>query len=100
MACVLLCKIGSKSPPAFCNASIVKQWVHVVDDKTLHLLNDLRKYPGVAELRLTGVGQGPVMPMTFVKSTRKFSYFSMITTVGTPQCITAQEFRIECMFPA
>jgi hypothetical protein len=27
------------------------------------------------------------------------SYFSLITTVGTPQCITAQELRVECMFP-
>jgi len=24
----------------------------------------------------------------------------LITTVGTPQCITAQELRVECMFPA
>jgi hypothetical protein len=24
----------------------------------------------------------------------------MITTVGTPQTIAAQELRIECMFPA
>jgi hypothetical protein len=29
----------------------------------------------------------------------RFSYFSLITTVGTPQCITAQELRVECMFP-
>ena len=25
--------------------------------------------------------------------------FSMITTVGTPLSITAQELRMECMFP-
>jgi hypothetical protein len=24
----------------------------------------------------------------------------MITTVGTPQTVTAQELRLECMFPA
>jgi hypothetical protein len=24
----------------------------------------------------------------------------MVTTVGTPQTISAQEIRIECMFPA
>ncbi|MBV8885413.1 MAG: hypothetical protein JO235_15660 [Chroococcidiopsidaceae cyanobacterium CP_BM_RX_35] len=28
------------------------------------------------------------------------NYFSMVTTVGTPQTIAAQELRIECMFPA
>jgi hypothetical protein len=27
-------------------------------------------------------------------------YFSMVTTVGTPQTIAAQELRIECLFPA
>jgi hypothetical protein len=28
------------------------------------------------------------------------NYFSMVTTVGTPQTVAAQELRIECMFPA
>ena len=27
------------------------------------------------------------------------NFFSMITTVGTPLSITAQELRMECMFP-
>jgi hypothetical protein len=29
----------------------------------------------------------------------RFAYFSLITTVGTSQCITAQKLRVECMFP-
>jgi hypothetical protein len=28
------------------------------------------------------------------------NYFSMVTTVGTPQTVAAQELRIESMFPA
>ena len=28
------------------------------------------------------------------------NYFSMVTTVGTPRTVTAQELRIESMFPA
>jgi hypothetical protein len=43
--------------------------------------------------------QGPVLPITFVRGLERRSYFSLITTVGTPQCITAQELRIKCMFP-
>jgi hypothetical protein len=43
--------------------------------------------------------QSPVLPMMFRKENQRFSYFSLITTVGTPQCITAQELRVECMFP-
>jgi hypothetical protein len=34
-----------------------------------------------------------------VKGSERLSYFSLITTVGTPQSIPAQELRIECMFP-
>jgi hypothetical protein len=40
-----------------------------------------------------------VLPITFRRGNERFSYFSLITTVGTPQCITAQELRVECMFP-
>jgi transcriptional regulator with XRE-family HTH domain len=71
-----------------------------IDKKTKELLNDLRKYPGVADLRAHGRSQAPVLPITFVKGDRKWLYFSLISTIGTPHCITAEEFRIECMFPA
>jgi len=71
----------------------------VVDKKTMELLSDLKKYPGVADLNLSQKNHLPVQPITFVKDGIRFSYFSMISTIGTPQCITAQEFRIECMFP-
>ncbi len=73
---------------------------HVVDEKTSDLLNRLRKYPGVKELKPVPKMHSPVLPITFVKGRERFSYFSLITTVGTPQCITAQELRVECMFPA
>jgi transcriptional regulator with XRE-family HTH domain len=72
---------------------------HVTDKKTTELLNDLKKYPGVKELSMARRSPGPVLPITFVKDGRKVSYFSMISTVGLPQDITAQEFRIECLFP-
>jgi hypothetical protein len=37
--------------------------------------------------------------MRFIKDDRVLNYFSMVTTVGTPQTVAAQEVRIECMFP-
>jgi len=73
---------------------------HVTDKKTNELLNDLKKYPGVTNLSMTRKSQAPVLPITFVRGNERFSYFSMISTIGLPQDITAQEFRIECMFPA
>ncbi len=73
---------------------------HLMDAKTIELLAGLNRYPGVKELSMPRKGLAPVLPVTFVQGGRRFSYFSMISTIGLPQDITAQEFRIECMFPA
>ena len=72
---------------------------HVIDKKTTELLDQLKKYPGVKELSVPRKGHASVLPITFLRGSERISYFSMISTVGLPQDITAQEFRIECMFP-
>jgi transcriptional regulator with XRE-family HTH domain len=71
----------------------------VVDVGVAKLLERLREYPGVAQLKPPLTPQSPVLPIVFRRGSERFSYFSLITTVGTPQCITAQELRVECMFP-
>jgi len=71
-----------------------------IDDGSRELLTRLQRYPGVSGLKPLITSQSPVLPITFRKGHQRFSYFSLITTVGTPQCITAQELRVECMFPA
>ena len=73
---------------------------HVTDKRTIELLDDLKRYPGIRELSVARKSQAPVLPITFVRGGERVSYFSMISTVGLPQDITAQELRIECMFPA
>ncbi|NYH16267.1 helix-turn-helix domain-containing protein [Paraburkholderia bryophila] len=80
----------------------------VIDDKTRELLDALRAYPEVdAKLQPgdalkadSASASMPVIPMGFIKDGRVMNYFSMVTSVGTPQTIAAQELRIECMFPA
>jgi transcriptional regulator with XRE-family HTH domain len=72
---------------------------HVLDAKLQELLKRLREHPGVAALKPTLAPQSPVLPIVFRRGNQRFSYFSLITTVGTPQCVTAQELRVECMFP-
>ena len=74
----------------------------VIDDRTRALLAALLAYPGVKTewknpVELSAM---PVIPIGFVRGDQVLSYFSMVTTVGTPQTIAAQELRIECMFPA
>jgi transcriptional regulator with XRE-family HTH domain len=77
----------------------------VLDERTDALLDELFAYPDIdASWRLHGsVGATPDLPMIpigFKKDGKTLSYFSMITTVGTPQSVAAQELRVESMFPA
>jgi transcriptional regulator with XRE-family HTH domain len=76
----------------------------VIDAKTKELLAALQAYPGVkAEWKSPKAPDpGPTMPMVpigFVRGKKVLNYFSMVTTVGTPQTIAAQELRLECMYP-
>ena len=41
----------------------------------------------------------PFHPVNFKKGALELSFFSMITSVGSPLDITAQELRIEAFFP-
>jgi transcriptional regulator with XRE-family HTH domain len=74
----------------------------VLDEATKRLLSELAGYPGVdTEWKSLGAVSGlPVIPITFVKDGQRLSYFSMVSTVGTPLTVAAQELRIESMFPA
>jgi transcriptional regulator with XRE-family HTH domain len=75
---------------------------HVADQKTKALVAALREYPDVqSDWKATGTPEAlPMIPITFVKDGAMLSYFSLVTTVGTPQTIAAQELRVECMYPA
>ena len=74
----------------------------IVDEKTRDLLTALLAYPDVktAWQVPTATSAMPVVPLSFVRDGVVLNYFSMVTTVGTPQTVAAQELRIECMFPA
>jgi transcriptional regulator with XRE-family HTH domain len=77
----------------------------IIDEKTRSLLRDLANYPDVTpDWKMpddTPQPQDlPMLPVSFVRDGRKLNYFSMISTLGTPQSVTAQELRIECLFPA
>lgn len=74
----------------------------VIDERTKALLTELSQYPDVKpEWHSPSPGNAmPMIPLAFVKDGVTLNHFSMITTVGTPQTITAEELRLECMFPA
>lgn len=77
----------------------------VMDDTSRALLHALLAYPDVVPAWQTAGDHGagdslPVIPLAFMKDGVVLNYFSMVTTVGTPQTIAAQELRVECLFPA
>ena len=77
---------------------------HVTDSKTQELITALLNYPGgktewQIPKALATTPTLPVIPLGFIHGGEMLRYFSMVTTVGTPQTITAQELRIECLFP-
>lgn len=75
---------------------------HVVDQQTKELVADLLAYPDVqSDWRAPETpGASPIIPISFVKDGALMNYFSLLTTVGTPQTIASQELRVECMYPA
>ncbi len=74
----------------------------IVDEKTGALLAALVAYPDVETIQAAPNKSDPlpIVPLRFVKNGEVLSYFSMITTVGTPQTAATQEMRVECLFPA
>ena len=73
-----------------------------LDPGTRTLMDELGRYPDVDIRRRAAMADAasPLIPMTFAKDGVVLSYFSLITTVGTPQAVAAQELRLECMIPA
>ena len=75
----------------------------VLDDATARLLAELRARPDVAPLLgpdAVGAGAGPVIDVDFDVDGTSISFFSVVSTVGTPIDVTAQELRVEAFFPS
>jgi len=71
----------------------------IPDRRTVALLEELRAGSGVS-VPLTPASALPFHPVEFAKDELRLAFFSMVTTVGAPFDITAQELRIEAFFPA
>ncbi len=74
----------------------------VLDAAMRTLVDELVAMPGVdPDWRSIEVSStSPVVPVAFCRDDSISSWFSMVSTVGTPQLASAQELRVECMFPA
>lgn len=66
------------------------------------LIAALAAYPGVPDdcpLEIPGEWRAPVLTTTFEKDGHCLSFFTTITTLGTPFDVTLQEVRVEQFFP-
>lgn len=75
---------------------------HVSDERTQMLIAELMAYPNIPQGLPSRIGSDalPMIPLRFRAEPYTLNLFSMITTVGTPQTVAAEEMRIETMFPA
>ena len=74
----------------------------VPDRRTATLLDEVLALPGVpAAWRAPDFAATPLplIPVEISKEGVWASYFSLVTTVGTPQDVTLQEIRLESFFP-
>lgn len=75
----------------------------VPDHETLALLERALAYPGVPPQWRSPDFRSPPLPVVsvdFEKDGLALSYFSTVTTLGTPQDALLQEIRVESFFPA
>jgi hypothetical protein len=76
----------------------------VRDDRTEELVAALLSYSNEKtekpSERYDRDAELPMIPLAFARDGVVLRYFSMVSTVGTPQTIASQELRVECMFPA
>lgn len=67
------------------------------------LFDSLLSYPEIEHLWRSPIKdnwQLPLLSTVFSKEDKQLSFFTTLTTLGTPQDITLQELRLECLFPA
>jgi transcriptional regulator with XRE-family HTH domain len=73
----------------------------VLDERTAALLRELTGLPEVAAVPVRdGPPEEPVIEVQFRFGAARLAFFSLLTTVGTPADVTAQELRVEAFYPA
>jgi transcriptional regulator with XRE-family HTH domain len=71
-----------------------------IDEPTQAILDSLPAYVGTDDSAVDErVADLPVIPLTLADADRRLSYFSLVTTVGTPRSPGPQELRVECLVP-
>jgi transcriptional regulator with XRE-family HTH domain len=71
------------------------------DETRRALLDEVRQYPGVEAISASTPATGAPMSLVHLKhGDDELRLFTMLTTIGTPLDVTAQELTLESYFPA
>ena len=83
--------------------SLHRQVAETGSDSISRLRDELLGYPGIPSrwsVPDPTVAMPPLVSMHLRKGDLSLTFFSMITTLGTPRDVTLQQLKIECFFPA
>jgi transcriptional regulator with XRE-family HTH domain len=83
--------------------SLHRQVADTGSDSMSRLRDELLGYPGIPSrwsVADPAVAMPPLVSMHLRKGDLSLTFFSMITTLGTPRDVTLQQLKIECFFPA
>lgn len=93
-----------KGWPAVEQFLLARLWEEVVSTQNAELV---ALYKEISQLRSSSEpidfqidSNLPIMSLILEKNSRKASFFTMITTLGTPLDLTTQELRLEFLFPS
>lgn len=93
-----------KDWPAIEHFVLARLWEEAASTQNPELI---KLYKDIYQVRSNGDpidfqidGNLPIMSLTLEKNLIRASFFTMITTLGTPVDLTTQELRIESLFPA
>jgi hypothetical protein len=89
-------------------AAALIQWLHrdllrTGDGETRRLLDELLAYPEVPRQWRTldvDASTAPFLAIELQRGDARFSFFTILASLGTPYDITLHELRIECFFAA
>lgn len=74
---------------------------HPADNERRALLDEIRSYPDVAKsAHVVPARTSPVAVLHLRRDRHELRLFTLLTTIGTPIDVTAQELTIESFFPA
>ena len=84
----------------FVNQLTTELAMNPYNSEAKELMDEISDYPDIPDPHFIPTGSKPYLTFGLVKGTLELSFFTLISTFGTPLDVTLQEIRIETFFAA